>query len=243
MGVAVGDYDRNGTDGHLQDQLRRRHLDALRERRQGLLRRPHVRRPASASTRAGSAGASASSTSTTTAGSICSSSTATSTRRSSASRPRPATSSARSSIATSATAASRTSRSGSGRRSRHPPPAAARPSAISTTTATSTSSSTTSTTRRICSGSTRRPDAHWLTLKLVGTQSNRSAIGARVRLVSAGGTQVQEVRGGGSYYSQNDLRVHFGLGTADARRARRGALAERARGGVDRPRRPTASSR
>jgi hypothetical protein len=55
-------------------------------------------------------------------------------------------------------------------------------------------------------------DAHWLTLKLVGTRSNRSAIGARVRLVSPGGVQLQEVRGGGSYYSQNDLRVHFGLG-------------------------------
>ncbi|MEO7274643.1 MAG: CRTAC1 family protein, partial [Vicinamibacterales bacterium] len=55
-------------------------------------------------------------------------------------------------------------------------------------------------------------EAHWLSLKLVGTTSNRSAIGARVKLVSAGGTQVQEVRGGGSYYSQNDLRPHFGLG-------------------------------
>jgi hypothetical protein len=56
----------------------------------------------------------------------------------------------------------------------------------------------------------------WLTLKLVGTQSNRSAIGARVRLVGSNGTQVQEVRGGGSYYSQNDLRVHFGLGRSAA---------------------------
>jgi len=55
---------------------------------------------------------------------------------------------------------------------------------------------------------------HWLTLKLVGTTSNRSAIGARVRAVSASGTQVEEVRGGGSYASQNDLRVHFGLDTA-----------------------------
>ena len=55
-------------------------------------------------------------------------------------------------------------------------------------------------------------DAHWLILKLVGTRSNRSAIGARVRLVTAAGRQVQEVRGGGSYYSQNDLRVHFGRG-------------------------------
>ncbi len=57
-------------------------------------------------------------------------------------------------------------------------------------------------------------DAHWLVLKLVGTRSNRSAIGARVRLVTAAGRQVQEVRGGGSYYSQNDQRVHFGLGDA-----------------------------
>jgi enediyne biosynthesis protein E4 len=55
-------------------------------------------------------------------------------------------------------------------------------------------------------------DAQWLTVKLIGTQSNRSAIGARVRLVASNGTQTQEVRGGGSYYSQNDLRVHFGLG-------------------------------
>ncbi len=61
-------------------------------------------------------------------------------------------------------------------------------------------------------------DAQWLTLKLVGTQSNRSAIGARVRLVGSGGTQVQEVRGGGSYYSQNDLRVHFGLGRSTIER-------------------------
>jgi hypothetical protein len=54
--------------------------------------------------------------------------------------------------------------------------------------------------------------ARWTTLKLVGTKSNRSAIGARVRLFGSGGVQVQEVRGGGSYFSQNDLRVHFGLG-------------------------------
>ena len=57
-----------------------------------------------------------------------------------------------------------------------------------------------------------QPGAHWTTLDLVGTRSNRSAIGARVKLFADGGVQVQEVRGGGSYYSQNDLRVHFGLG-------------------------------
>lgn len=57
-------------------------------------------------------------------------------------------------------------------------------------------------------------ERHWVTLKLVGTQSNRSAIGASVRLVTGDGEQRQEVRGGGSYYSQSDLRLHFGLGAA-----------------------------
>jgi enediyne biosynthesis protein E4 len=55
---------------------------------------------------------------------------------------------------------------------------------------------------------------HWLTLRLVGTASNKSAIGARVRCTAASGVQTQEVRGGGSYISQNDLRVHFGLASA-----------------------------
>ena len=62
---------------------------------------------------------------------------------------------------------------------------------------------------------TRAPaEHHWLIVRLVGTKSNRSAIGARVRAVTGEVVQVQEVRGGGSYLSQNDLRVHFGLGTA-----------------------------
>jgi hypothetical protein len=59
-------------------------------------------------------------------------------------------------------------------------------------------------------------ERHWLGVMLVGTQSNRSAIGARLRLVTRAGVQVHEVRGGGSYYSQNDLRVQFGLGDARA---------------------------
>jgi hypothetical protein len=58
------------------------------------------------------------------------------------------------------------------------------------------------------------PGRHWVMVKLVGTKSNRSAIGARIAVTSGGATQVDEVRGGGSYYSQNDLRVHFGLGDA-----------------------------
>jgi enediyne biosynthesis protein E4 len=58
------------------------------------------------------------------------------------------------------------------------------------------------------------PARHWVLVKLVGTTSNRSAIGARVAMTAGGVTQWQEVRGGGSYISQNDLRVHFGLGAA-----------------------------
>jgi enediyne biosynthesis protein E4 len=58
------------------------------------------------------------------------------------------------------------------------------------------------------------PAHHWVVLKLAGTRSNRSAIGARVRSRAGGVVQWQEVRGGGSYASQNDLRVHFGLGAA-----------------------------
>jgi hypothetical protein len=57
-----------------------------------------------------------------------------------------------------------------------------------------------------------RSDHRWLLVKLTGTESNRSAIGARVRAVIGQVTLVEEVRGGGSYISQNDLRVHFGLG-------------------------------
>ena len=55
---------------------------------------------------------------------------------------------------------------------------------------------------------------HWLLLKLEGTRSNRSAIGAKVKLNAGGHTQLEEVRSGGSYLSQNDLRLHFGLGSA-----------------------------
>jgi hypothetical protein len=55
---------------------------------------------------------------------------------------------------------------------------------------------------------------HRVLFKLIGTKSNRAAIGARVTVRSAGVKQFSEVRGGGSYLSQNDLRLHFGLGTA-----------------------------
>src|SRR5262249_25368677 len=50
--------------------------------------------------------------------------------------------------------------------------------------------------------------------KLIGPKRNHAAIGARVTIHSAGVRQFGEVRGGGSYLSQNDLRLHFGLGMA-----------------------------
>ena len=53
---------------------------------------------------------------------------------------------------------------------------------------------------------------HWLGLRLVGTFSNRSAIGARVTVRGANRNWVDEVRSGSSYSSSNDLRLHFGLG-------------------------------
>jgi len=56
---------------------------------------------------------------------------------------------------------------------------------------------------------------HWVTIELAGTKGNRDAIGARVRVTAGGRTRVSEVRSGGSYLSQNDRRVHVGLGTAD----------------------------
>lgn len=55
---------------------------------------------------------------------------------------------------------------------------------------------------------------HRVLFHLVGTKSNRAAIGARVSIRAGAVTQFNEVRGGGSYLSQNDLRLHFGLGSA-----------------------------
>jgi enediyne biosynthesis protein E4 len=55
---------------------------------------------------------------------------------------------------------------------------------------------------------------NWISLKLLGTKSNRDAIGARVTVRSDGHQQMQEVRSGGGYISQSDFRLHFGLGKA-----------------------------
>jgi enediyne biosynthesis protein E4 len=58
------------------------------------------------------------------------------------------------------------------------------------------------------------PGNHWVSFELTGTRSNRMAIGARLKLVAGGMTQTDEIHSGGSYISQNDTRVHFGLGKA-----------------------------
>ena len=63
-------------------------------------------------------------------------------------------------------------------------------------------------------------DNAWIKIRTIGTKSNRSGIGARLRCVvempgeARPHQQIDEVRSGGSFFSQNDLRVHFGLGRA-----------------------------
>jgi hypothetical protein len=61
----------------------------------------------------------------------------------------------------------------------------------------------------------------WIKIKVVGVKSNRTGIGARVKVIAKTQKdatkpleQIDEVRSGGSYYSQNDLRLHFGLDEA-----------------------------
>ena len=56
---------------------------------------------------------------------------------------------------------------------------------------------------------------NWINLKLVGTVSNRAAVGTRVFLKAGDSHQVREVQSGSSYLSQNDLRLHFGIGTQE----------------------------
>ena len=61
-----------------------------------------------------------------------------------------------------------------------------------------------------------RPDPknHWISLRLDGGAKNRLALNARVRVTAGGEQQLDEVRSGGSYLSQNDLALHFGIGRA-----------------------------
>jgi hypothetical protein len=57
---------------------------------------------------------------------------------------------------------------------------------------------------------------HWITLRLVGTKSNRDAIGAQVRIATSAGNQFATVTTCSSYQSASDKRLHFGLGSADS---------------------------
>ena len=59
-----------------------------------------------------------------------------------------------------------------------------------------------------------RSPHHWIGLKAVGTKSNRDGIGARVTVKAGARVLVDEVRSGSSYDSNNDMRIHFGLGAA-----------------------------
>jgi len=62
---------------------------------------------------------------------------------------------------------------------------------------------------------------NWIKIKVIGTKSNRSGIGARIKCIThlpgekALHPQIDEVHSGGGYFSQNDLRVHFGIGKAE----------------------------
>lgn len=56
---------------------------------------------------------------------------------------------------------------------------------------------------------------HWISFELEGVKCNRLALNARVRITAGGVVQLGEVLSGGSYLSQNDLRLHFGLGGSD----------------------------
>lgn len=60
-----------------------------------------------------------------------------------------------------------------------------------------------------------RSDNHWIKVKLEGTKSNRSAIGATVTVEAGGMKQTDAVLSQSSYISHNDSRLHFGLGKAD----------------------------
>jgi hypothetical protein len=61
----------------------------------------------------------------------------------------------------------------------------------------------------------QHPGGRFLNVQLIGTKSNRSAIGARVTVTANGRRMMDEVIGGESYYSQNSLTLHFGVAAAD----------------------------
>ncbi|HXN21309.1 MAG TPA: ASPIC/UnbV domain-containing protein [Candidatus Dormibacteraeota bacterium] len=58
------------------------------------------------------------------------------------------------------------------------------------------------------------PENHWISFELQGTKSNRLALNAQVKITDGSLFQMGEVLSSGSYLSQNDLRIHFGLAAA-----------------------------
>ena len=64
-------------------------------------------------------------------------------------------------------------------------------------------------------GRTENP-GNWVELKLMGTKSNRDAIGTRVVLTAGGQSYMREVNGGNGYSSQSTTRLHFGVGSASS---------------------------
>jgi len=62
----------------------------------------------------------------------------------------------------------------------------------------------------------RLAEGHWLSVELEGTESNRNAVGARIRLRTGSRWQTRVVNAGSGYLSGNSLRQHFGLGKASS---------------------------
>ena len=60
----------------------------------------------------------------------------------------------------------------------------------------------------------RKNGNHWFKIELVGTESNRSAVGSRVTVTTNAQSQIREIQTGTGYWSQNSLTQHFGLGAA-----------------------------
>ena len=59
------------------------------------------------------------------------------------------------------------------------------------------------------------PDYHWISIKTIGTESNRDGIGCRIKVFGEKFFSTADVRSGASYMSQNDFRAHFGLGQVE----------------------------
>ena len=74
---------------------------------------------------------------------------------------------------------------------------------------------------------------HWLEVLLIGTKSNRDGIGASLKLTSEGFVHVEQAKGGTSYMSASDPRIHFGLGKRTQNRIARNHLAQRASRSID----------